>query len=146
MRHNAYAAYVNNEILTAEPLELVIMLYRGALESIGRARACVRSRDIAGRAAAINKTLAIVGELSSALDHQRGGEISRNLAGIYNYVQRKLIDANVQQSEAPLAECEQLLSTMLDAWQGCCEHVRKETAALTSAPVYAEAERVALAY
>jgi len=60
-----------------------------------------------------------VTELSACLNHDAGGVLCRNLAGLYQYVVRLLIQANLEQMEAPLAEAENLLSTLADAWKAC---------------------------
>jgi flagellar protein FliS len=52
------------------------------------------------------------------LDHERGGEISQRLGLLYDYMQRRLLEANMQQSDAPLAEVLGLLSTLSEAWEG----------------------------
>ena len=57
-------------------------------------------------------------ELATSLDHERGGEISQRLALLYDYIQRRLLEANLQQSDAPLAEVLGLLSTLSEAWAG----------------------------
>jgi flagellar protein FliS len=126
MRNNGYQNYFDNQVLAASPLQLIEMLYGAALESIAAARRHIRQKDIRARTRAINKALAIVAELSSCLNHETGGALSRNLAGLYGYVVGLLIEANIKQSEAPLAEAEGLLSTLAEAWKACtpaaCEH------------------------
>ncbi len=102
------------------------MLYDAALRSIAAARRHIRPRDIRARTAAINKALGIVTELSGCLNHEAGGILSRNLAGLYGYVLRLLIEANTKQSEAPLAEAESLLSTLAEAWMACTPAVLEQ--------------------
>jgi flagellar secretion chaperone FliS len=119
MRNHGYQAYFDNEVLAASPLKLIEMLYGGALDSIAAARRHIRREDIPARVRAINKTLRIVTELSRCLNHEAGGDLSRNLAGIYGYVQRLLIEANTRQIEAPLAEAEGLMATLAGAWKAC---------------------------
>jgi flagellin-specific chaperone FliS len=53
------------------------------------------------------------------LNHEADGVLSQNLAGLYGYVGRLLIEANAKQIEAPLAEAEALLSTLAEAWRAC---------------------------
>lgn len=110
-------AYLESKVLSAAPVELVGMLYEGALEAVSEARECLGKGDIAGRSRAITKALQILYELTSALDHERGGELSRRLAGLYAYMQQRLIDANVEQAEAPLVEIGSLLATLEEAWR-----------------------------
>ncbi len=116
---DARLAYVENEILQADPIRLVQMLYRGALLATGRARVHLREGDIPARSRQITKASEIINELTLSLDHQRGGELARNLVELYDYMQRILQDANFRQVEEPLAELEQLLGTLLEAWEQC---------------------------
>jgi flagellar secretion chaperone FliS len=119
MRNNGYQNYFDNEVLAASPLKLIQMLYRAALDSIEAARRHLRQKDIRARTRAINKAIGLVTELSQCLNHDAGSSLSRNLAGLYGYVLRLLIEANTKQMEAPLAEAESLLSTLAEAWNAC---------------------------
>jgi flagellar protein FliS len=119
MRNHGYQNYFDNEVLAASPLKLIHMLYSALLESIAAARRHVRHQDIRARNQAINKAIGIVAELSQCLNHEAGGALSRKLAGVYGYVIRLLIQANLQQIEAPLAEAESLLSALAEAWVAC---------------------------
>lgn len=126
---NAYDAYLESTILSADPLELVAMLYRGAHEAVRRARQAVDRGDIRGRAAEITKAGEILTELALSLDHRRGGDISRNLTELYDYMQRKLIESNTQQRAEPLFEVERLLATLMEGWNECRESLRRQAAA-----------------
>ncbi len=119
MRHHFYDSYQEAEILSADPLELVRLLYRGAGEAIAQARKCLAGGDIAGRTRAINKAFTIVTELAFSLDHGKGTGLSRTLVELYDYIQRLLIDANSRQVDAPLAEAQTLMSTLQEAWENC---------------------------
>jgi flagellar protein FliS len=119
MRTNGYQNYFDDEVLAANPLKLVQLLYRGALDSIASARRFLRSGDIPSRSRAVSKTMMIVTELSLSLNRRAGGEFSQTLADLYDYVQKLLIQANSQQIEPPLIEAERLLSTLLEAWMQC---------------------------
>jgi flagellar protein FliS len=110
------SAYLENRILSAEPLELVNLLYEHAIANIENAIEALRSGDIAARSKAITKTVAIIGELDSSLNHEVGGEFSRNLARLYQYIRERLTAANLRQEEAPLNECRSLLATVGEAW------------------------------
>jgi len=116
MPYNIREKYLENEILAADPLKLVQALYRGAIDAVAAARMHVRNRAIQERSRQITRALLIVHELIRSLDHDVGGEISRRLADLYAYMTRRLVEANVQQIEAPLAEVEGLLTTLQEAW------------------------------
>lgn len=119
MRNHGYQNYFDNEVLAASPLELIAMLYAAALDSLAAARRHIRRKDIPARIRAINKAFRIVTELSRCLNHEVDGDFSARLAGIYSYVLRLLIKANIQQNEAPLAEAEALMNTLAGAWKAC---------------------------
>ena len=73
---------------------------------------------MAERCRNISKALAIVGELDGSLNHSVGGEMSMNLARLYQYLRERLTAANLMKEAEPLAEVESLLNTMAEAWAG----------------------------
>jgi flagellar protein FliS len=117
MTQATYDQYLETEVLSATPLQLTIMLYRAAIDSIAAARRHLHNSEIWERSQRINKASEIISELTQSLDHEAGGEISRNLAELYAYMQTRLVQANLQQAELPLAEVGSLLSTLLEAWR-----------------------------
>lgn len=116
MSIQAYKNQQDWDILGASPLELVRALYRGAIQSIRQARTCLANGQIRERSAAITKACAIVQELAISLDKEVGGDVAASLAELYVYIHKRLGDANIEQSDVPLAEAEKLLSTLLEAW------------------------------
>ena len=118
MWHDAHDAYLETRVMSADPLELVRLMYQACTAAVREARQQLACGDIAARSRAISKACEILIELSSSLDFERGGEISKRLAQLYDYIERRLIEANIQQSDAPLAEALGLLSTLAEAWDG----------------------------
>jgi flagellar protein FliS len=109
-------AYLESQIQTADPLELVRLLYRAAGDATRSASAHLAAGRIAERSRQISKAFAILTQLAATLDHARGGSLSRNLAELYDYMQRRLLEANQIQRAEPLAEVERLLATLLEGW------------------------------
>ncbi len=118
MAHPVYANYRQTEVLSADPVMLVSILYRAAIDAIGAARRHLQGGAIRERSRQITKAAEIINELMLSLNHEQGGEISRTLGGLYAYMQSRLIEANTRQADAPLAEVQDLLSTLLEAWRG----------------------------
>lgn len=116
MPSNPYAAQLDVSILTAEPIELVRILYRTALGSVSAARAHLAAGEIKERSQAINKALSVLHELALSLNPEVEPTLASTLAELYDYMQRRLLAANLEQSDAPLAEVMGLLETMTDAW------------------------------
>ena len=94
---NPYQAYTDGSIFSDSPLNLVVALYKGAIDATREAENALRARDILGRSKAINKAISILTELLVSLDHEKGGEISKNLERLYSYMQRQLLAAHARQ-------------------------------------------------
>ena len=118
MWNSGHDAYLESRVLAADPVELVSLLYQACIQAVREARCYLAAGQIAERSREINKACAIVIELATSLDHERGGEISQRLALLYDYMQRRLLQANMQQSDAPLADVLGLLNTLSEAWAG----------------------------
>ena len=118
MWNNGHDAYLESRVLSADPIELVNMLYQGCMQAVREARLHLAEGRIAERSREITKACQIVIELAVSLDHERGGEISRRLALLYDYMHRRLLEANMRQSDEPLADVLGLLSTLSDGWEG----------------------------
>ena len=118
MGNNGHNAYLESRILSADPIELVNMLYQACTGAVREARHHLANGEIGERSRKINKAYEILTELAVSLDHQRGGEISQRLGRLYDYMQQRLLEANMQQADAPLAEVLGLLSTLSEAWEG----------------------------
>ena len=108
--------YLQAEVLTVDPVRLTKLVYDIGVMSLESARQCCREGDIAGRGRHVNKTLDVLVELSQSLDFERGGDIAKNYARLYDYCQRRLLQAHVEQSEKMLAEVQHLLEELREAW------------------------------
>jgi flagellar secretion chaperone FliS len=123
-------AYRANSVLTASPGQLVLMLYDGALNSLALARGAfdLPAKDIR-RFATINRQLAkarsIIGELQGRLDFQAGPEFAEIMHRLYDYYNRRLLEANMRKEVAPIIEVENLLIQIRDTW---AEMLLKRTA------------------
>jgi flagellar secretion chaperone FliS len=111
-----YNSYLETEVLSADPIRLVQLLYRSATGSVSAARHHLAEGGIRERSHQITKTLSILHELIDSLNREKGGEIATNLAGLYAYMTTRLIEANVQQIDGPLEEVEKLFVTLSEAW------------------------------
>ena len=118
MPYTAHDAYLESRIESAGPVQLIRLLHQGAVAAVRDARRHLAAGDIAARSRAISKTFDILTELVTSLDRQRGGEIAAQLEQLYDYMQRRLIQANAGQTDEPLAEVLSLLATLSEAWEG----------------------------
>src|SRR5438105_7465885 len=126
---NAYQMYRQTQAQTAAPGELVVMLYRGAVRFVTSAIEGIESKDIAAAHNGLVRAQAIITELHHTLDMQRGGDVARNLAGIYEYMSNRLVEANIHKDAAPAREVQTLLRELLPAWEAAV----RQTGALVGA-------------
>jgi flagellar secretion chaperone FliS len=120
---NAYQVYRQTQTQTAAPGELVLMLYRGALRFVTSAIDAIENKDIAAAHNGLVKAQAIIAELNETLDLERGGEVATNLRRIYQYMYRRLVEANVRKDVQPAREIQGLLREMLPAWEAAVKQV-----------------------
>jgi flagellar protein FliS len=88
------------------------------VSAVQDARRYLAEGKIMERSKAITKASRVLIQLITALDHERGGEISRRLAALYDYMLRRLTEANFRQRDEPLAEVLSLLATLAEGWEG----------------------------
>jgi flagellar protein FliS len=109
-------SYAQTRVIAASPLQLVAMLYDGAVIAAGAAHDALVRKDIPARRAAVNKLLGIVAELQNSLDMERGGALAAELDRIYDFVVRQVMEAVSTQSAAPMADAHRILQTLRGAW------------------------------
>jgi flagellar secretion chaperone FliS len=110
--------YFEQTILNADPTELTRMVYQRAIFCVRDAREHLRNKRIAGRSAAIMRAYCAIEELVAALRPELAPELAARLQSLYLYMQQRLLDANIQQSDPLLEEVLGLLVTMAEAWAG----------------------------
>ncbi|WP_133649584.1 flagellar export chaperone FliS [Paraburkholderia flava] len=127
---NAYARVgVETGVMGASPHRLIVMLYQGARQAIAQARLHLQQGNVAARGEAIGKAIQIVASgLQPALNIEAGGEIAQRLDGLYSYMTRRLLEANLKQSETMMIEVDGLLATLEDAWLGIGPEVARMAA------------------
>lgn len=126
---NAYLNhYRSTQVQTASPEQILVMLYDGAIRFLNQAVAAMESGDRAVKIKNIDKTLAIIAELSATLNHEIGGEIAANLAALYDFMMREITRANVKNDAKVLTPVLNILNELRDAWVQAADIVRKERA------------------
>jgi len=114
-------AYRSNSILTASPGQLVLMLFDGALNALAIARvACDDPTGDPRRFEVIHTQLSkaqrIIAELQGTLNLEAGGDFARTMHRLYDYYDRRLMEANMRKQSGPIAEVEKLLGEVRNAW------------------------------
>jgi flagellar secretion chaperone FliS len=113
--NNPYTAYQNNSVNTASPGELTLMLYNGSLKFIHIAKKAIEDKNIELKNNNIQKAQAIVSELMVTLNTDL--EISQNMMSLYDYINRRLTEANVKNDAVVLEEVEGMIIEFRDTWK-----------------------------
>jgi flagellar protein FliS len=113
---NPYSAYRNSQVLTASPLQLVHLAYEGIIAAIADTEALQGVHNLQSRRAAITKAQLIIGELRRMLDFEAGGDIAKQLARLYDYMQMELRKAFLSPVNTSLQPVKNLLVTLDEAW------------------------------
>lgn len=108
---NAYGAAASGRV------QLILQMMNAAIDRIVTAKGNVRRREVAAKGAAIGKAIGIIDGLRTSLDKERGGDIAANLEAIYDYMMRRLVEANLNDDERHLDEVAGLLEEIRSGWE-----------------------------
>ncbi|HSW62090.1 MAG TPA: flagellar export chaperone FliS [Dissulfurispiraceae bacterium] len=110
-------SYTNAKVMsTTDPLELVIMLYDGAIESLEKAAVAATSQQTALKLRFVDKALAIIDELLNCLNPEVGGEVAENLMNLYLYIMREITLANARNDADAMRRVSSLLRQLREGW------------------------------
>lgn len=110
-------------VLDASPHRLIQMLFEGGLERIAQAKGAMMQNQIVRKGELIGKAINIVGGLQGSLNDKEGGELAANLNGLYDYIVRRLIKANIDNDPSILDECGRLLGELKAGWDAIVDKV-----------------------
>ena len=123
--NNGYAAYANSKVLTASPAELTLMLYDGAIKFCNIAIAAVEKGDIEKAHNNITKVENIIAEFQSTLDYKY--PVAKDFDKVYDYLQERLLMANIKKDKDILEEVLKHLRTMRDTWKEVMDQTNNGT-------------------
>ena len=112
---NAYAQYNNSKVLTATPAELTLMLYEGAIKFCNIAIVAVEKKDIEKANNYIIKTERIIDYFRQTLDTKY--PVAEDFDRVYEYIGRRLVEANLKKDKEILEEVAEHLRSMRDTWK-----------------------------
>jgi flagellar secretion chaperone FliS len=116
---NSYKSVaVETSVSTADPHQLVNLLFETLLQSLGTAKTAIKTGDVARKSQAITKAVRILEEgLKAGLDMQRGGEIALTLRSLYDYSIYRITEANFKNDVSILDEVIAALAPVADSWK-----------------------------
>jgi flagellar protein FliS len=109
---------IESEVNFASPYRIIQMLMEGALTRLATAKGCIARNEIAEKGQQIAWCIRIIEGLKSSLDTEKGGDIAANLDSLYDYMNRRLLEANMNNDVAILDEVTGLLEEIKAGWDG----------------------------
>lgn len=116
-QRNVANIYKQNQINTASPKELVVLLYEGCIKKIRLAELALEDNRLDLVNENLLKAQDIITELLVTLDMEQGGEIAQNLASLYNFFLSELANANINKDSEKMLNIRGQLSELLDTWK-----------------------------
>ncbi|QHS23280.1 flagellar export chaperone FliS [Virgibacillus sp. MSP4-1] len=125
---NPYAAkqqaYQNNAVNTASPGELTLMLYNGCLKFIRQAKKAMNETNYETKNTNIQKAQRIIQELMVTMDPE--SDISDQVMPLYDYINRRLMEANIENDPEILDEASELVTEFRDTWKEVIQITRQQ--------------------
>ncbi|OAO79886.1 Flagellar biosynthesis protein FliS [Anoxybacillus flavithermus] len=113
--NNPYQSYQTNAVQTASPGELTLMLYNGCLKFIAQAKKAIEDKDIEARNTNLLKAQKIIQELMVTLNMEY--EVAKSMMTMYDYMYRRLVEANIKSDVTILEEVEGYVKEFRDTWK-----------------------------
>ena len=123
----AHQQYKQVQVKTANKGKLVIMLYQGCVKFLRLAKKSITEEKIEDANNYIIRSQDIIRELMNTLDMEKGGEIANNLYQLYDFMNRKLIEANVNKDIEKIEVVEDMMLELLDSWKQIVQGQNKKT-------------------
>lgn len=108
---------VQAKVAEATPHELVQMLLDGAIARIAAAKGAMQAGETARKGDLIGRAIGMVDGLRTGLDMTQGGELAANLEALYDYMSRRLLEANLRNDPGALDEVAGLLRELQAGWR-----------------------------
>ena len=124
MANNPYQKYKSTQVETASQEKLLIMLYNGAIKFTKQAKTGIEEENYELVNNGLGRVQAIITELRTTLDQEKVGEIAQNMDALYENMNRRLIEANVEKDIKPIEEVLDMLIELKGTWQQAIEKVK----------------------
>lgn len=121
---NAIATYLAGNVTQADPAQIIVLLYEGAIYRIGQAIQEMEKQNTLASGIALYRGLAIINELRKSLNLEAGGEIARNLDRLYLHMHEELVKGHLAKQPQPLERVRTLLADLNSSWRQVAVQVK----------------------
>jgi len=124
---NAHTTYRSVQVTTTDKGRLLLMMYEGALKFLKQSKAGLEDNDLAKFCRFLSKGQAIISELMNTLDHEKGGEIARDLDRLYDFMLFYLTEANLHKDPKRIEKVIELLNIVYSAFKEVIEEPKSSS-------------------
>ncbi|CAH0417005.1 flagellar export chaperone FliS [Periweissella fabaria] len=110
-------SYLKNQVMSASPAQLISMLMAGAIKNVKLAQKAIEAADKPKTHAKILLAQDIILELKYAVNQDVEGSVGPELINLYDYMYEQLVQANINNDPAKLAEVDTLMTDLLTTWK-----------------------------
>lgn len=139
MSHDAQSEYLRNAVMTATPEQLQMMLYDGAIRFARQAREALERRDFETSCERLIRAQNIVTALENGLRPEVNASLCEQLAALYGFIFRRLVDANMHRDIGAVDDALRILEHQRETWRLLMDKLRGVEPAATSSPAGAPA-------
>lgn len=107
---------LESEITVASPHRIIQLMFAGALQRLAQSRYAIEQNDLANKGIYINKAIGIITGLSNSLNMDEGGQIAKNLSELYDFMLRKISEANLNNDTKAIDDVCDILRTIKEGW------------------------------
>ena len=109
---------LESAVMSANPHQLIVMLFDGTRSALVRARLFLEQGDLVSKGQALSHAISIIENgLKAGLDMEVEGDLPQNMASLYDYMVRRLLQSNLHNDVEGIIEVEGLLNNIADAWK-----------------------------
>jgi flagellar protein FliS len=114
-------AYHKTAVETASKEKILLMLYEGCIRNLKKCKVAMENKQWAEKGLYLGKAQDIINELSNSLNHEIGGELSKQLEALYLHMFDQTTKANIENDPQKITHCIKLLETLYSGWQEAVE-------------------------
>ena len=121
-----YQRVSTNNVADADPHTLISLVLQHTIGNLAASKGAIAQKNIEAKNKALTKAIALIGELQDSLDMDKGGEVSENLAALYDYMVRRITQANIENSQDMVDEVIVLVTNIKEGWDAIPVDVRQQ--------------------
>jgi len=124
MNNHGAKAYHQTSVATASKEKVLLMLYEGCIRNLKKCKIAIENKNWSEKGIQLGKAQNIINELSNSLNHEVGGELSKQLESLYTHIFAETTKANIENDPAKIAHCIKIMETLYEGWKEAVDKLK----------------------